>query len=63
MAATLIGDGVAMDLQFIKNRRLIVRDRGLHPKLPWRPRICYAGNTNLTVFKMKHAIDIYVSME
>ena len=25
MAATLIGDGVAMDLQFIKNRRLIVQ--------------------------------------
>ena len=32
MTATLIKDGVAMDLQFIKNRRLIVLGRGTQPQ-------------------------------
>ena len=37
MTATLIRDGVAMGIQFIKNRRLIVRGWNHQPKLPWKP--------------------------
>ena len=36
MTATLIRKGVAMDLQFIKNRRLIVRKRSPQPHTVWK---------------------------
>ena len=39
MEATLIRDGVAIGLQFIKNHRLIVQKRDLQPQLSFlKPR-------------------------
>ena len=45
IAATLIRDGVAMGLQFIKNHRLIVQERDPQPGLVPESRGFYNRNT------------------